>query len=259
MSAIPTTATGAPGSEGAVFDRLNVMQRTGIEQAVALVQRLRLPAAGVSRGRPAVAGEHRAGADAARGAEGARAGGAGGGARRFHLRHRAFRDGRPLPDRTAGRRRSSRPTTWAPSARSMRCGSSWGCGCRRTSRWWGSTTSPRRTGGAIDLTTVRVDLRGAGAGAGVADPAAAEGSGGAGDRGDGADAASWCAGRWADGRASGSTSSSRPISTSASPTTPRRCGGSTTSASSRRRSRPASTSSPRTRSGRSSSGPPVPG
>ena len=33
----PDDGDGRPGSEGAVFDRLNVMQRTGIEQAVALV------------------------------------------------------------------------------------------------------------------------------------------------------------------------------------------------------------------------------
>ena len=242
-SAIPTTATARPGSEGAVFDRLNVMQRTGIEQAVALVQ-------GYGCRRLAyLEGDRRSLANTARGADAAR--GAGG----ARLAEPVSSGGislttQPLPRRSSfsgcmagadaifaandvGRVRRDRCA--AVRARAAGAGGRQGRGLRRHRPGALAELQPDHGAGGPD---------GAGAGAGVADPAAAEGLRGRRRSRRRCRRGSWCAGRWADGDGEARyTWSSRPTSTSASPTMRRRCGGSTTSSSFRRRSGPASTSS----------------
>ena len=175
MSVIPTTATGGRGRGRG----LRPVERDAAhrhEQAVALAQRLRLPAAGVSRGRPAVAGEHRAGADAARGVEGAGSGGAGGGAGGFHLRNSGFLDGRAFPDawRGGGDLRGQRRAALRGDPRAaVRAGAA-GAGGRQ-----GGGVRPHRPGALAELSSDdgAGGPGGAGAGAGVADPAAAEESG----------------------------------------------------------------------------------
>ena len=160
---------GAAASTGS-----NVIQRDGIEQAVALLQGYGARRIAYLVGRGQVAGQC-----VERRADAAQRSWPSAGCRRrsiiagrLHLRHGLCRDRRPVPRRRAGPMRSLPPTTSVPSACSMRCATSSGCACREDVKVVGFDDIAQSHWKSYNLTTVKIRPRGARARAGAADPQA---------------------------------------------------------------------------------------